>query len=97
MSLSPHKNLVLWKESMELIKCIYQIIVAFPESEKFGVIAQYRRASISIILNIAEGAARISKMDFNHFLNISQGSISEIDALTEVSLELNFIYKNIYD
>ena len=32
MSPRPHKNLVLWKESMELIKCIYQITVAFPES-----------------------------------------------------------------
>ena len=92
-----HKNLLVWKESIDLIKFVYQITATFPENEKYGIVSQMKRAVISITLNIAEGAARKTKKDFNHFLNISEGSLSEIDAIAEISLELSLISKETYE
>lgn len=54
----PHKKLDLWQFVMEFIVSIYEITKKFPNDEKFGLISQIRRASVSIASNIAEGAAR---------------------------------------
>lgn len=59
--------------------------------------SQLRRASVSILLNIAEGAARNSKKEFVYFLNISKGSISEVDALLDVLKELKYIESESYN
>lgn len=72
---------------------IYQITKSFPDTEKFGLINQLRRASVSIIANIAEGASRSSEKNFKHFLTMSLGSSFEIEALLEISLDLEFISK----
>ena len=70
---------------------IYQLTKDFPVEEKFGLISQLRRASISVVANIAEGASRSSEKNFKHFLTMSIGSSFEIEALLEISLELKFI------
>ena len=90
----PHKNLEVWKESIKLIKMVYKLCTILPSDEKFGLISQFKRASVSIVLNISEGAARQSDKEFYQFLTISSGSLSEIDTLIEVSYELNFIEQN---
>jgi four helix bundle protein len=93
----PHKNLVVWKESIQLIKMIYRLCLELPTDEKFGIISQMKRASVSVSLNIAEGAARKSEKEFNQFLTFSSGSLSELDTLIEVLLELEFISLKIHD
>lgn len=70
---------------------IYQLTKDFPDDEKFGLISQLRRASISIVANIAEGSSRSSEKNFKHFLSMSLGSSFEIEALLEISLELGYI------
>ena len=87
----PHKKLKVWQLSIELVKHIYRMTENFPDKEKFGLISQLRRASVSISSNIAEGAARNTKKEFINFLHIASGSLSEIDTLLIISKELNFL------
>jgi len=81
---------------MQLVKDIYQITQKFPELENYGLISQMRRASISVASNLSEGAARKSIKEFKQFLNIIQGSISELDTQIELSLMLHYINKEEY-
>lgn len=70
---------------------IYQITTKFPETEKYGLISQLRRASISIASNIAEGSARKTFRDKAHFSTIAFGSSVEVLNQLIISYELNFI------
>ena len=70
---------------------VYKLCLDLPGEEKFGMISQLKRASVSVSLNIAEGAARQSDKEYCHFLSIAAGSLSEIDTLIEVLSELEFI------
>ena len=59
-----HKDLDVWKDSIELVTKIYQLVSNFPKEERFGLVDQIKRAAISIPSNIAEGAARNSQKEF---------------------------------
>ena len=65
------EKLEVWKESIKLVKLIYSITNQFPLEEKFGLVSQFRRASISISSNLAEGTSRITNKDKAHFTIIS--------------------------
>ena len=93
----PHKNLEVWKLSVDFVKDIYTLTTNFPDEEKFGIISQLRRAVVSIPTNIAEGAARSTKKEFRNFLYIASGSLSEIDTLLTISKELGFIKESQLD
>ena len=86
-----HRDLDVWKMSTELAIDLYKITETFPASEKFGLVSQIRRASVSICSNIAEGAARFHDKEFVHFLYISLGSVSEIETQLEISTRLGFV------
>ena len=89
-----HKDLDIWKESIKLVKEIYRITESFPESEKFGLVSQMRRAAVSIPSNIAEGSARSSDKDTVRFLDIASASCAELETQVIISAELNFITEN---
>ena len=93
----PHQRLEAWKLSFTFVKELYVATSKFPSEEKFGLISQLRRAAVSVPTNIAEGAARQSKNEFRQFLYIALGSLSELDTLLLLSLELRFIDKNSVD
>jgi four helix bundle protein len=93
----PHKNLEVWKNSIEVAKKIYQITSSYPPTETYGLISQMRRSSVSIPSNISEGAARTGRKEFLQFINIAQGSISELDTQIELSKELGFIKQDDYE
>jgi four helix bundle protein len=76
---------------MELVTFIYDLSGKFPREEEFGLKSQIRRASVSIPSNIAEGLTRRTVSDKLHFLNIVDGSLSEIDTQLELLLRLGFI------
>ena len=82
---------------MDFVKHVYQATETFPKSELYGLSSQMRRAAVSIPSNLAEGAARKGKKEFSQYLNIAQGSISEIDTQIELSFILNFIEKDVYN
>lgn len=85
------EKLEVWIEAKELSKMIYKITSNFPEAEKYGLISQLRRASISIASNIAEGSARKTFKDKAHFTTIAFGSAVEVLNQLIISHELNFI------
>jgi four helix bundle protein len=63
---------------------IYNLCAKLPSDEKYGLVSQFKRASVSIALNIAEGAARQTDKEFYQFLTFSSGSLSENQTLTHV-------------
>ncbi|GAA5163489.1 four helix bundle protein [Viridibacterium curvum] len=83
-----HRDLLAWQHAIALVKAVYQLTTGFPDSEKFGLTAQMRRAAISIPSNIAEGAARNTTKEFLHFLGIARGSLSELDTQIVIAREL---------
>ncbi len=92
-----HKDLDVWKLSIEFVTEIYNLTKYFPKEEQFGLTNQIRRASVSIPSNIAEGAGRRSDKEFLQFLYISMGSIHEIDTQLLISLNLNYLTKSEYE
>ena len=97
MDYRAHRKLDVWKKSMDFVKHVYQATETFPKSEIYGLISQMRRAAVSIPSNLAEGAARKGKKEFKQYLNIAQGSISELDTQIELSLMLKYIDENLYN
>jgi four helix bundle protein len=89
--MKPHKNLDAWKKSFLFVKEIYIVTKNFPPDERFGMTSQMRRASLSIPLNIAEGAARKTKKQFIFFLRVALGSMSELDTTIMLAKELEYI------
>ena len=91
----PHKRLVVWQRSIDLVREIYQATAKFPSEERFGLTAQMRRAAVSVVSNIAEGAARQGTAEFLQFTHTALGSLSELDSQLEISRTLGFL--NIVD
>lgn len=89
--LRPHYRLEAWKCSIELVDLIYFTTKSFPREERYGLSSQMRRSAISIPSNIAEGAARNSKAEFAHFLNIAIGSLSELETQIIIARRQNYI------
>ena len=87
----PHRKLVVWQKSMELVSEIYKATATFPKTEEYGLSSQMRRAVVSIPSNLAEGAARKGNKEFKQFLNIAQGSISELDTQLELAYMLGYL------
>ena len=80
-----HERLDLYRISKDFAVELYRETAGFPASERCGLVAQIRRAAVSIPANIAEGAARDSKKDFARFLGIARGSANELRVLLEIS------------
>ncbi len=85
------KELKVWQLSRQLVKEIYELTADFPSSEKYGLISQLRRCTVSIPTNIAEGAGRHNDKDFAQFLNISLGSAYEVETLLILAFDVNLI------
>ncbi len=93
----PHKKLEVWKKSIAFVTLIYEETKKFPREEEFGLKSQLRRAAVSVPSNIAEGLTRKSRNDKLHFLNIAQGSLSEMDAQIEICKNMNYLGKDRYE
>lgn len=91
---SSHKKLDVWQRALVLAEHIYQMTAHFPIQERYGLSAQMRRASVSVLSNISEGAARRTRADYIHFLHIARGSIAELDAQLTLAKRLCFAPSN---
>jgi four helix bundle protein len=76
---------------MDLVTTIYNQTKSFPNTEKFGIVSQIRRSAVSIPSNISEGYGRNSNKDFIRFLNISMGSLFEVQTQAEIAYNLEFM------
>jgi len=90
------EKLEVWNESKEFTKSIYTLTSTFPDSEKFGLVSQLRRASVSICSNIAEGSARKSFKDKAHFTTMAFSSTVEVLNQLILSFELHIIKESDY-
>ena len=92
----PHEKLDVWKKAIDFVVAVYRATDDFPNEERFGLISQLRRAAVSILANIAEGAGRKSSREFAHFLSTSQGSASEVDTELLIASRLGYFESSRY-
>ncbi|QDT00478.1 four helix bundle protein [Adhaeretor mobilis] len=85
------RNLEVWKLAHQFTLIVYEVTKVFPGDERFGLVSQLRRASCSIGSNLAEGCGRGSDADFARFVQMSQGSASEVDYQLLLSRDLGFL------
>jgi four helix bundle protein len=76
---------------------VYKLLRKYPSEEKYALCDQIRRAVISVPANIAEGMGRTSIKEQKHFLEISYGSLMEVQCHLDISTELGYISKEEYD
>jgi len=88
------EDLKVYQKSLDYIDFVYEITKDFPKEEIFSLANQFRRASVSICLNIAEGSGG-SKAEFNQFLRISRRSVRECVAVTEISYRQTFVSSDV--
>jgi len=86
-----YRDLVAWQVSMDLVEKVYRVSAGFPDAEKYGLRSQMRRSSVSVPANIAEGFGRGRKAEFRRFLEISRGSLFELQTLAELCRRLGWI------
>jgi four helix bundle protein len=84
------EKLRVYQKALEFIDKIYHITKIFPKEERFGLIDQFRRAAVSIALNIAEGSGG-TKIEFRKFLTIARRSVRECVAILEISFRQGYI------
>ncbi|QOG03370.1 four helix bundle protein [Flavobacterium sp. MDT1-60] len=86
-----YKDLLIWQKGIKIVSLTYQLVKSFPKEELFALTSQLKRASVSIPSNIAEGYGRNTDKSFSHFLNISRGSLFEIETQLLIANDLGFI------
>ena len=88
-----HKSLDIYNAVRELTKEVYRTSILLPSEEKFNMVQQIRRAAQSVKLNVSEGCSRRSIPERKRYLEISRGSVIEIDAALETAVDLNYFKK----
>jgi four helix bundle protein len=81
----------IYNDARKFKKEIYLIVNKFPKDEKFGIIDQAKRASVSIVLNIAESANKNTDKDMRLYINRAHCSLDEVVACADCALDENFI------
>lgn len=84
-------DLKVWQRSHSLVLRVYRLTMALPDNERYGLVAQLRRAAVSVPTNIAEGSKREGNQDFARFLNIAEGSLAETEHLVMLSRDLDYV------
>jgi four helix bundle protein len=93
--LKSYKQLKVWQKGIQLCNQTFSLTNEFPKEERYGLISQMRRCAVSVPSNIAEGFGRCSKKDFIHFLQISYGSLLELETQLLIAKQQQFISSEI--
>ena len=91
-----HKDLDVWKDSIQLVLKTYKMTKGFPKEELYGLTSQIRRSAVSVPANISEGSARNYSKEFIRFLRIAQASLSETETLLHIGHRLNYMDKETF-
>lgn len=89
-----YKELQVWQKGMLLAQSVYRLTGNFPQEERYGLVAQMRRAAVSVPSNIAEGQARQGTREFLLFLSHAMGSLAELETQLVLSENLGFCQSN---
>ena len=87
-----YRELSVWKRAHALALAIYRSTRSFPDSERYGLVAQLRRAAVSVVSNMAEGSGRQSDRELARFLRIARGSVCEIQCQLLLSRDLEYLH-----
>jgi four helix bundle protein len=91
------RELLVWQKAAALSVEVYRVTRLWPKDELYGLTSQVRRASISVVSNIAEGEGRQSPKEFCRFLQIAHGSLREMEAQLFVARELGYLELGSFD
>jgi four helix bundle protein len=86
-----HEGLKAWQSAQVLVLEVYRVTATWPREERYGLVAQARRAAVSVAANIAEGSAKLGPREFRRFLDIALGSLAEIHVYLILAKELRLI------
>jgi four helix bundle protein len=86
-----YRDLDAWKVAMDLVLAVYRLAAQMPDSERYDLARQMRRAAVSIPSNIAEGQANGPGGRYRHHVRMAQGSLAELETHLELSLRLKFL------
>ena len=89
--INSYRDLKVWQAGIELVVTCYQLTQTFPDSERFGLISQIRRAAVSVPANIAEGKGRNQLGEYVHHLGIANGSLMELETHIIIAARLGYI------
>ena len=92
-----YRRVLVYQKALQWLLDVYRLCRTFPDYEKFALTSQIRRAAVSVTSNIAEGMSRSSDREIVHFLEISYGSLMEVQSQLEVAQLLNYLSKDSLD
>ena len=87
----PYERFLAWQRCHELLLLIYRSTNHWPKDERFALCQQARRAAYSAGLNIAEGSAKRGSREFRRYLDIANGSLSELSYILRIAMDLDYI------
>jgi four helix bundle protein len=93
----PHKKLIAWRKTMNLVEKVYELSKKFPREEIYALSSQMRRAAISAPSNIAEGAAGRSPVQFRNYLSVAIGSLNELATQLEIAYRIGYLDKTAFE
>ena len=85
------RKLEVWQKAIDLCVDVYALTESIPKREQYGLTSQLTRSAVSVPSNIAEGAGRNSKGEFNQFLGIALGSLAELETQLIIANKLKYI------
>ena len=91
------EELEVFKLAHKLVLEVYEQTRGFPAEERYGLVPQMRRAAFSIPMNLAEGAGRLGRKEYCHFVGIARGSVGEIRYQLMLAKDLGYIREDIYE
>jgi len=89
-----YQKLISYQKAKQLVLMIYRLTNFYPKEEFYCLVPQIRRAAISVVANIVEGYIKEKPKEYSRFLTISIGSLTELEVLIDISLELKYIGKD---
>jgi len=89
--MKPYERFEAWQLCHQLTLAVYRATGTFPAEERYGLVAQARRAAFSAPANIAEGSAKRGRAEFRRYLDIAIGSLSELSYTLRLSQDLGYL------
>lgn len=96
-TIKSYRDLIVWQKAMRLVNKVYLISKKYPTDELYGLCNQTRRSAVSIPSNIAEGYGRNSTNDYKRFLQMSLGSLYELETQIEIAYNLQYIDLDVFN
>lgn len=92
-----YRDLVAWQLAVDLSLLVYELTRTFPDTERFGLTSQIRRASVSVASNVAEGYGRGTTSDYQRFLRMARGSLYEVETQMVIAARLGYLGRDRFE